>query len=44
MAKNILYIILPVILAITGCNKFGQVDQGRVIAFDQTEKTIAHHP
>ena len=40
MAKYILYIILPVILAITGCDKFGQVDQGRVVSFDQNEKTI----
>jgi hypothetical protein len=33
-------IILTSMLAAIGCSDFGQVDQGRVIAYDKNEKTI----
>jgi hypothetical protein len=40
MHRFMVLIILAVIFATTGCNDFGQVDQGRVIAYDKNEKTI----
>ncbi len=45
MARHMIFIILLAVLAASGCDKFGQdkfgkVDQGRVIAFDKNERTI----
>jgi hypothetical protein len=40
MHRFMVLIILAVMLATTGCDDFGQVDQGRVIAYDKNEKTI----
>lgn len=32
--------ILPVVLAFSGCERIGRVDQGRAIGFDKTKKTL----
>jgi hypothetical protein len=40
MHRYMVLIILAVMLAATGCNDFGRVDQGRVIAYDKNENTI----
>jgi hypothetical protein len=45
MARHMIFIILLAVLTASGCDqfgqdKFGQVDQGRVISFDKNEKTI----
>ncbi len=40
MARHMIFIILLAVLTASGCDKFGQVDQGRVIAYDKDEKTV----
>ncbi len=40
MTKYILLITFSCMLVTGGCNEFGRVDQGRVIAYDQNEQTI----
>jgi len=34
------FIILSILLALTGCNEFGKVDQGRVVAYDKDTHTV----
>jgi len=40
MARHMIFIILLAVLAASGCDNFGQVDQGRVIAYDKNERTV----
>jgi hypothetical protein len=40
MRKYMGLIILVFMLAAAGCSDFGQVDQGRVVAYDKEQKTI----
>ena len=40
MARYMLLITLSFMITAAGCDEFGQVDQGRVIAFNKNEKTI----
>lgn len=40
MARHLIFIILLAVLTASGCDNFGQVDQGRVIAYDKNERTV----
>jgi len=40
MVKMMLLITLSFTIAAAGCNEFGRVDQGRVIAYDKSQRTI----
>ena len=40
MRKAMVFIILSILLALTGCNDFGKVDQGRVVAYNEDARIV----